>query len=324
MSTGAMSGLFAALIDDASLFPPGNLPMPTAVAEHRGHRSGGYAQLVNRFLCPASRLRELRSALADDDAFDVGVILDAGIEGLDAALGTIAQDPRLRLTAIEVPIRPDADPAAAAHENVHALAALPSQAAAFVELPRVRGWRDALSLVAARGHGAKLRTGGLVADAFPSEVDVAEFIRACVMEHAQFKCTAGLHHAARHRDDRTGFEHHGFLNMLLATHAAIGGASVDEIAEILAERDPGELVERALDIPPAPTPPARRHFVGFGTCSVHEPIDHLTGLGLIEKQDPWTGSTATDAVARSQVAAADVAGGSAKTISLVIGSEGSG
>lgn len=319
-----MNGLFAALIDDASLFPPGNLPMPTAVVEHRGHRTGGYAQLVNRFLCPASRLRELQSALAGDDVFDVGVVLDTGIDGLDAALRTIAQDPRLRLTAIEVPIRPDADPAATAHENAHALAKLPPQAAAFVELPRVRGWRDALSLVAARGYGAKLRTGGLVADAFPSEVDVAEFIRACVTEGAQFKCTAGLHHAARHRDDRTGFEHHGFLNILLATHAAIDGASVDEIAGILAEQDPGELVERALDIAAAPTAPARQHFVGFGTCNVHEPIDHLTGLGLIEKQDPWTGSATTDAAARPQVAAAAVAGGSGKTISLVIGSEGPG
>jgi hypothetical protein len=31
---------------------------------------------------------------------------------------------------------------------------------------------------------------------------------------------------------------------------------------------------------------ARRHFVGFGTCSVDEPIDDLTGLGLIEKREP--------------------------------------
>jgi hypothetical protein len=148
------------------------------------------------------------------------------------------------------------------------------------------GWRDALSLVAARGYGAKLRTGGLVADAFPTEIEVAEFVRACVAEGAPFKCTAGLHHAVRHRDDRTGFEHHGFLNILLATHAAAEGASVDELTEILAERDPAELVEQVADLDPTAPDLVRQHFVGFGTCNVDEPIDDLTGLGLIEKREP--------------------------------------
>jgi hypothetical protein len=172
-----------------------------------------------------------------------------------------------------MPVPSDGDQAAAVHQTVHALAKLPQQVAAFVELPRMYGWRDALSLVAARGYGAKLRTGGLFADAFPTEIEVAEFVRACVAEGAPFKCTAGLHRAVRHRDDRTGFEHHGFVNILLATHAAAKGASVDELAEILAAHDPTELVE---------------HFVGFGTCSVDEPIDDLTGLGLIEKREPAT------------------------------------
>jgi hypothetical protein len=286
MSTGAMDGLFAALIDDASLFPPASQPMPTAVSEHRRHRHGVYAELVSRFLCPASRLQELRSHLAEDDRFDVGIILDTGIDGLRTVLKLSAADPRLKLTVLDMPVPSDGDQAAAVHHTVHALAKLPHQVAAFVELPRMYGWRDALSLVAARGYGAKLRTGGLFADAFPTEIEVAEFVRSCVAEGAPFKCTAGLHHAVRHRDDRTGFEHHGFVNILLATHAAANGASVDELAEILAAHDPTELVEQVADLDAAAAAVARQHFVGFGTCSVDEPIDDLTGLGLIEKREP--------------------------------------
>jgi hypothetical protein len=107
-----------------------------------------------------------------------------------------------------------------------------------------------------------------------------------VAEGAPFKCTAGLHRAVRHRDDRTGFEHHGFVNILLATHAAASGASVDELAEILAAHDPTALVEQVADLDAAAAAVARQHFVGFGTCSVDDPIDDLTGLGLIEKREP--------------------------------------
>jgi hypothetical protein len=286
MSTGAVNGLLAALVDDASLFPPGNMPMPTAVKEHRGHRTGDHADLVGRFLCPASRLSELQAELSDDDHITVGLIVDAGLDALPGTVRAVAADSRLRLTAVEVPICADGDQAAAAHETVHALAELSDGVAAFVELPRVHGWRDALSLVAARGYGVKLRTGGLVADAFPTEVEVAEFIRAGVTEGAPFKCTAGLHRAIRHRDPHNGFEHHGFLNILVATTAAIGGASVDDLVEILAQQDPGELVRPALDVDPAGAAAVRRAFTGFGTCSVDEPVDHLTELGLIERPQP--------------------------------------
>jgi len=285
MSTGAMDRLFAALIDDASLFPPASVAMPTAVAEHRRHRHG-HPELVSRFLCPASRLQELRSDLAEDDRFDVAVILNTGVDGLRTVLRLSAADPRLKLTVLDMPVPPDGDQAAAVHQTVHALAKLPQQVSAYVELPRMYGWRDALSLVAARGYGAKLRTGGLVADAFPTEIEVAEFVRACVAEGAPFKCTAGLHRAVRHRDDRSGFEHHGFLNILLATHAAAAGASVDELTEILAEHDPTGLVEQARDLDAQAVATVRQHFVGFGTCSVDEPIDDLSGLGLIEKREP--------------------------------------
>src|SRR4029450_167778 len=205
MSTGAMDGLFAALIDDASLFPPAGQPLPTAVSGHRRHRHGVYAELVSRFLCPASRLQELRSHLAEDDRFDVGIILDTGIDGLRTVLKLSAADPRLKLTVLDMPVPSDGDQAAAVHHTVHALAKLPHQVAAlvipappdvhraaavhhpahalanlphqvaaFVELPRMYGWRDALSLVAARGYGAKRRTGGLFPDAFPSEIGGAE------------------------------------------------------------------------------------------------------------------------------------------------------
>ena len=53
-----------------------------------------------------------------------------------------------------------------------------------------------------------------------------------------FKCTAGLHHAVRHRAADTGFEHHGFLNVLLAVAAALTGEDAGEVAAELADPTP--------------------------------------------------------------------------------------
>ena len=296
MSTGAISTLLRALVDDASLFPPGNLPMPRALPEHRNHRTGPYAHLLGRFLAPASRLAELRRTLpadAEPGSLPLGIILDTAPGQLSAVLSEVVADPRLDPAGLEIPIPPEADQAAVAHEILLELGGLDdelrhgrdeSDVPVFIELPREYGWRDALGLIAARGAGAKLRTGGPIAAAFPSEFEVAEFIRACVSEGAPFKCTAGLHNAVRHRDPATGFEHHGFLNILLATTTAVADGRIDDLVMVLAERDPSELVDAARRVDHATAEQARRHFTGYGSCSFDEPVDDLTGLGLIEKE----------------------------------------
>jgi len=258
--------------------------MAGALAEYGAHRGGSYAWLVGRFLVPASLLAELQARIGADDQLRLGLVMDTGAAGVGEAVAAVCEDRRLSLSSVEVPLSPEAEQSEAAHQALHELGRLPEGVSAFVELPRVRGWHDALSLVAARRRGAKLRTGGLVAAAFPTELELALFIHACVEEGAPFKCTAGLHHAVRHRDDRTGFEHHGFLNVLLATCHAVLGASVSTVADVLAVRDPVDLLEHYSRVSHHTAGLARRHFVAFGSCSFTEPVSDLTGLGLIEKQ----------------------------------------
>jgi hypothetical protein len=286
MSTGVATALLEGLVDDAGLFPPSSLPLPDALGGYRATTGGPYATLVGRFLCPASRVDELIGLLEADDRIPLGLILDTGIPGVAEAVAQTVEERRLELTAVEFPLPPDADQAAAARESLHTLHRLPPDTRAYIELPRVHGWRDALSLIAARGGGAKLRTGGLVADAFPTEREVADFIRACVEEDVAFKFTAGLHKALRHRDEHTGFEHHGFLNILVATALAVRGARVPHLVRALGERDPAELVDQCLAVDDATAALIRRHFVSYGSCSFTEPVDDLTGLGLLEKKGP--------------------------------------
>jgi hypothetical protein len=124
----------------------------------------------------------------------------------------------------------------------------------------------------------KFRTGGLAAELFPTPVELAAVICACRDRQLPFKLTAGLHHALRNTDPETGFVHHGFLNVLVAVAAAVDGGEVSEVAEVLAGTDPVPLIEAARARRDRPRP----LWVGFGSCSVVEPLTDLVRLGVID------------------------------------------
>lgn len=290
MSTPAASSaaLFDNLVDDAAIFPPGNAPMDVAVKAHRELRAGPLDPLVGVFLCAASRLDELRAQLRDGDQLRLGLVVDTGVPGVSAAVSAATAEPRIALQMVEVALQGETELIAEATVAITTLAALPTATRGFVEVPRKPGWRDALGVIAATGPGAelgaKLRTGGATARHFPTAGEVADFIVTCVEATLPFKCTAGLHRAVRHTAADTGFEHHGFLNILLATGAAISGANRDAIEATLAERDPAALTAALRDVDDATATQARVHFVSFGTCSVAEPAADLADLGLLPER----------------------------------------
>jgi hypothetical protein len=275
MSTG--HPLFTALIDDAALFPPGCASMPDALAAHPHHKAAMYADVVGRFLCPASRLQELIEVLPEDRDIELSLIADTGPPGLQDALALGRDDHRLDVEAVEV--RPADEPDLM--ESVERVLESLPPILGFVELARSPGWTGGLDAIAAAGRGAKLRTGGATAGAFPTEAELAEFIAACVERDVPFKCTAGLHNAVRHRDSITGFEHHGFLNVALATHAAVLGEGLPAITAFVAEQDGERLVSAYRQLTDHDARRTRGLFVGFGSCSVLEPVNDLTQLGLL-------------------------------------------
>ncbi len=107
--------LLAGLLDDASLFPPGNLPMPAAVAAHVSHESAWFSDLTGPFVCPETKLADLGRALtaANTPWIDLSLVVTGGADAVSAATDAVAADPRLRLRAIEVPAAKGADPARA-------------------------------------------------------------------------------------------------------------------------------------------------------------------------------------------------------------------
>jgi len=283
--------LLRGLLDDASLFPPGSLPMPTAVAAHVRNESAWFSELTGPFVCPDTKIAELTRALtaANVGWIDLSLVITGGAAAVGAATDAVAADARLRLRAVEVPAAKGPPPAQAVTEVAAALDSVPlAGATGYIEFPLAAIADPAtagplLDLADQRGYRPKLRTGGVTPEAFPAEETLAGCLAAVADRRIPFKCTAGLHHAVRCTDQAAGLEQHGFLNVLLAVRAAAVDASVGDIAAILAERDQAKVTAavRALDQEAAEQ--VRWLFTSFGTCSTDEPVADLVSLGLLSQ-----------------------------------------
>lgn len=272
----SVPALFQGLFDDAAVFPPGNLPVAAAVPAHHEHRAAWYAEAVGPFLCGAGRLGVL-AAVPGGTGLRIGLVLPGGSTELGPALAAAGP---FELSGVEL-AADDAGEAVAALDRL-----LPPHVPAAVEVPRARlrgdGLDEVLDVLVDSPYRAKFRTGGIVAEAFPDEAELARFLTGCAQRGLPYKCTAGLHHAVRHTDAATGFEHHGFLNVLLAARETEPGAA----AAILAERS-GEVLAKAVrDLTDHQITVIRNSFTAFGTCSIAEPLDDLAALGLLPPPHP--------------------------------------
>lgn len=96
-----------------------------------------------------------------------------------------------------------------------------------------------------------------------------------------FKATAGLHRAVRNTDPETGFEQHGFLNLLLATDSLLAGGSTQDARALLGERNGPTVSELVRALEEQRMAVARAAFTSFGTCSIAEPLTDLLELGVV-------------------------------------------
>jgi hypothetical protein len=272
---------FAGLLDDAAVFPPGNLPLAEAVPAHYGHRRAGYTELVGTLVLPAAALGGL-GPLLDGAQLD-GVPLVVSVTGPghpDEVAAIVAEAAALdgvRLAAVEVTL----PGGTRIKDLLNTLDdVLSEDTVGYVEVPRDERRAGVLDALAGSRYQAKFRTGGVVPGAHPDERELAEALAGAAGRGLEFKCTAGLHHAVRHTDGV--LEQHGFLNVLLAAEAALRGAGAGELGVLLAERDAAAVAAQVAGLPPDRVAAARASFRSFGTCSVTDPLRDLIALGLIE------------------------------------------
>lgn len=303
--------LLTGLVDYAGLFPPAKLSMADAAAAFARSRQGEHEWMLGRFVCPVSRLEEFER--------EAGVLMPGtlGTSGYRETAGgepwrlTVLADGDLvkDLDAIDAfNARHGADEAgraaidmmelkvSAAGEVDDALDEIPEDIFPFFEFPVNQDCRGLVASLAGERAGAKIRTGGLTAQAFPTPAEVVAFMTACMHAGVPFKATAGLHHPLR-GSYRLTYEPnsacggmYGFVNVFLcAAFLHAKGENSALATALLTEEDPGAFTfaqdavrwrSHALDA--AHIAAAReRCALSFGSCSFDEPVEDLRKLGWL-------------------------------------------
>ena len=225
--------------------------MAAAVPAHRELRER-LGRLVGPFVVPAGRLDELSAHLDAGPAFDVSLIARPVTcrpprGGSRTTRGSAWPRSRYRPSPTS---RPPTRPCA------RSTTSLPAAVPAAVELPRTAALDAVLDVLAGTRYRAKLRTGGVRAELFPSAAELAATLHACVARDVAFKCTAGLHHAVRHTDPATGLRAPRLPQPAAGGIRAVGrGATADRRRAPAATSDAGGMVAALRTWPPQPRRP---------------------------------------------------------------------
>lgn len=293
--TGVMRGLLEGVFDYAGLFPSTELSMHGAVSAYLRHQKGPESEVLNRFVCPSSRLEELRIELDRHGPTEPVALTVVGSKGGNWGDGLVHDAESMTrfieyagdladIEAFEIRA-PD-------HENLSEylgdLRAF-NQVDVFCELPWGTQMSDSLGLIAEQDWlGVKARVGGLMPDSFPTSPELAGFLQQCIQLELPYKLTAGLHHPFRSYRDEVQTKMHGFLNVMVAAvmlHAH--DLSAKEAADILESESPSDfkfndqfLQFRDWTADLEDIEDMRELFVGIGSCSVEEPVQDLKSHNL--------------------------------------------
>ena len=170
-------------------------------------------------------------------------------------------------------------------EDVHRIGSDADGRTVYVEITDI----DLIEHISVHNLRAKIRTGGLTIDAFPSSKDIAQFMRKCAQWGVAFKATAGLHHPVRcvraltYEANAPRGTMHGFVNVFMA-------AALLPRAEAIIEDDDARGFAfdddtaswRGHAVLTADLQKLRDDFaISFGSCSFEEPVHDLKELGWL-------------------------------------------
>lgn len=286
------------IIDYAGLFPPSQLSMQDAVLNYATYRGSNYGWMLGRFILPVARLDEFyesaREFLPKSGSNPWRVSALAG-EDINATIRSINEFNRQHSDSAVCDMLEVKASTVSKIENT--MSALPKAITPYFEI--AIGGRTFVDLVTTLGIKrlrAKLRTGGVTREEFPTTHDVVRFVRTCMAANVAFKATAGLHHPIRcfkpltYAPDAPEGTMHGFLNLLMMTGFARESFRVSLLEEIMEEE-----FEEVFEFQDGGVSWRGSHFLtlaeianirakgmtSFGSCSFDEPVADLREMGVL-------------------------------------------
>jgi hypothetical protein len=291
--------LLNGLIDYAGLFPPAGEDMRTAVHNYAEYLRGPDRAALGRFIVPLARLAEFEDAAGHllpreptDDPWRISVLIAddvrTAVDQMRDFNGRHESGARRGSAIIDV-----AELKAGTIEEIAIQHRdLPRNFTSYFEIPLSIDVEPLVAAIAEISSRAKMRTGGLTAEAFPSPESIVDFMIACHAHGVAFKATAGLHHPIRaeyrytYEVDSPRGVMYGYLNVFVTAALIAAGESEDVAVAALEEANPSAfefhdayLQWRDKRITTEQFTAVReRSAISFGSCSFTEPINELVPL----------------------------------------------
>jgi hypothetical protein len=292
--------LLSGVIDYAGLFPPASLDMTTTVKNYNAYRTGPHHWMLGRLIIPVERLEEFETVArpylpldADAAPWRLSVLTSAqddmlALEQFRIRHGTGAGQTRVAIDTLEVK--------ASNPQEIGTMATrAPKDTVIYFELPLDERLEALVQTVRDCGARAKVRTGGITPESFPTSEALVKFMSVCRRRGVPFKATAGLHHPIRSTqnltyatDSRRGTMF-GFLNVFLAAALLASGGDESDARCLLEEQSPSAfrfdeegIWWRRMRLTIQQVFSARQQAaISFGSCSFTEPIADLHALKLL-------------------------------------------
>ena len=249
----AFKAFMTELIDYAGLFPPANLSMDDAIQNYLDYISGEDEWILSRFICPASRLKDLDKYRDNfrllKKPLHISFLSRAGknsedfINGLNDDLQIVKEFKNAHGDKVSLDVFEAQFPDSLIEEsNPVRVTEFLNQVAEVVESqklvklkPFYEGafwgeWSKTIDALvegisyhnvyvqskpdhAYQSAGYKLRCGGADPSVYPSPEQAAKVIQTCKHHQVSLKATAGLHHPLRHFNKDEQVQMHGFINI---------------------------------------------------------------------------------------------------------------
>lgn len=288
--------LLSEIVDYAGLFPPAALSMSEAVINYATYKNSNYKWMLGRFILPAARLEEFLESAGDfvsrgGEPWKLSVLAGEDIRQSVRQIEEFNHSNRPQAVIDSVEVRADS-----VNEIARIVEAVPPQIQTYFEIPIGTELPELAVNLALNNQRAKIRTGGVVPEAFPPAKMIVRFIRTCLAANVPFKATAGLHHPIRcykpltYESNAPEGMMNGFINLFLAAGFARAGFKPSLLEEILEDEfkesfefdDNGVLWRQEHFLNTTQLGFLReKNISSFGSCSFEEPITDLQEIGLL-------------------------------------------
>jgi hypothetical protein len=277
--------LLSSIVDYAGLFPPAKLPLHKAMASYVDHQLTPYNWMLNRFVLSTSQLKEFEALQPTFQLkqWPLTLIFSKNWELEIEMVRSLYSKNQLSITALEFP-------QLSSIEIQRIIPNLVDEVEVFFEIPFSVDLQPYLTVLKNTQTSAKIRTGGITIDTFPSANQLCQYILSFANAQIPFKATAGLHHllpgnyCITYEPDSPSTQMHGFLNVIVLAALVYWQKITPQTSLELLQESASKnfhftddaISWRNYRLNIAEIEEARqRFFRSFGSCSFQEPVNNL-------------------------------------------------